>query len=317
MNTLYTFYKAISVKRRSGSQEEAEFCAWLATAFKATMIDEAGNLHFDRRNGKSKTLFTAHSDTCHRGFGKNEYTIDGKFCRAKGDALGADDAAGIAICMQLLQKVDCYVIIFRGEEVGGIGSQWLAKHNPTLLKQFDRAIAFDRADYYDVISHQAHGRSASDEFCDALAGQLNAADETFMYMTSPDGVFTDTANLVDHVVECTNVSVGYFQQHGPNERQDIDFLKRLADAVLKVDWESLPTVRQPDTYDADLGDGHLKQLVFDALDGDVWPITEHYGGGLALLQNFETVTVREWERLASMDEWEIELYLQDLTEGVV
>lgn len=266
----YVLDRALAVKRQSGSNEEAAFVAWLASEFKATMIDEAGNLHFDYRQGESRTLFTAHSDTCHRGKGLNTYTVEGSTYRASGDVLGADDGAGIAIAMHLLEhNVPCYVIIFREEEVGGLGSSWLARANPELLKEFDRAIAFDRAGYGDVISHQG-GRCASDEFCSALAGQLNLLDEDFMFAPDDTGVFTDTANLTDLIPECTNISVGYFAQHTGNETQDVAFLQKLGDAVLKIDWERLPTDRNPSeiTDNTLLEDILIDEISFSMGDAD-------------------------------------------------
>ena len=45
------------------------------------------------------------------------------------------------------------------------------------------------------------------------------------------------------IPECTNVSVGYYKEHSTNEHQDISHLISLADACTKVNWETLPTVR--------------------------------------------------------------------------
>jgi putative aminopeptidase FrvX len=56
--------------------------------------------------------------------------------------LGADDGAGCAMLMHLIHSgVPAYYIFTVGEEKGGIGATWLAKHKPDLLKQFDRAKA--------------------------------------------------------------------------------------------------------------------------------------------------------------------------------
>jgi hypothetical protein len=60
----------------------------------------------------------------------------------------------------------------------------------------------------------------------------------------PTGVFTDSASFMETIPECTNVSVGYFEEHTKNEHQNMTFLQKLADACLNVKWESLPTVRK-------------------------------------------------------------------------
>ena len=52
---MHTLHKALSVSRPDGSVEEAKFVAWMATTFHATLIDGAGNIHFDRRtNGEGR-----------------------------------------------------------------------------------------------------------------------------------------------------------------------------------------------------------------------------------------------------------------------
>jgi hypothetical protein len=59
----------------------------------------------------------------------------------------------------------------------------------------------------------------------------------------PTGVFTDSANFMELIPECTNISVGYFNEHTYKEALNIDFLEKLADACLKVNWTSLPVAR--------------------------------------------------------------------------
>lgn len=239
---MQTLYRACSTKRPSGSIEEAKFAAWMAVTFNASMIDEAGNIHFDRRKNGERTLWTAHTDTVHYTAGPNRIKVDGKFWKANQDVLGADDGAGCALIAHMLERgVPGYFCLFRSEECGGQGSKWLAENMPELLEEFDRAIAFDRAGYYDVITHQAGTRCCSDEFALALADQLT--DQGLMFVHASEGVYTDTAEFTELIAECTNLSVGYFHQHSNEEIQDVEFLKELADVLCVVDWESLPVKR--------------------------------------------------------------------------
>ena len=248
---MLTLYKALSVKRPAGSREEAMFAAWFATTFGVTLIDEAGNLHFDHRSEGSRTLFTAHSDTVHYKGGQNTIRNDGRYWRACGDVLGADDGAGCALIAHMLtQGVAGYYIIFRGEECGGIGSKWLAENIPELLGEFDRAIAFDRADKYDVVTHQAGTRCCSDEFAAALSDMLSMEESGLLFMPSDGGVYTDTAEFTEIIPECTNISVGYLRQHSNEEEQDISFLQALAENLCLVAWEELPTKRDPAEVDS-------------------------------------------------------------------
>lgn len=241
--------------RPAGTESETEFLMRFAIPFTPTLIDEGGGLHFDRRqNETNRTLFTAHSDTVHRTAGRQEVYFDAKkqILHTEGECLGADDAAGIAMLLHLMESgVPAYYIITRSEEVGGIHARYLANELSHILADFDRAIAFDRRNTYSVITHQG-GRCASDEFAEALCDQLNA--QGMMYMPDDGGVYTDTAEFVDIIPECTNLSVGYMHEHTTHETLDYAHFAQLAEAVVKIDWDALPVSRQPysgSAYDVD------------------------------------------------------------------
>jgi hypothetical protein len=57
------------------------------------------------------------------------------------------------------------------------------------------------------------------------------------------GIFTDTANYTHLIPECTNVACGYDGAHTSAEYLDVEYLVKLASALIAVDWETLPTVR--------------------------------------------------------------------------
>jgi hypothetical protein len=246
-----TLARALSVKRPHNTPAVSDFTEWLFNALPAelksfTSVDGAGNLHIDNRIAGSKTLFIAHVDTVHKGVGANKIRKTATHWYADGAPLGADDGAGVAMLMHLIHAdVKGYYIFSQGEECGGIGAKHIATHHTDLLAQFDRAIAFDRRGIDSVISHQGMGRCASDVFCQALANDLNAFDETLMYSPDDTGVYTDTAEFTDIIPECTNISVGYYSEHGDQENLDIVHFEALSNAVLKVMWDSLPTDRDP------------------------------------------------------------------------
>jgi len=246
MNLLEDLHRAVSLKRGSGTITEMQYAAYLTQRLPVSMIDEAGNLYVDlRTEPHHRTCFTAHIDTVHHKSGPNVYTIDGQFWKASGDALGADDGAGIALLMHLIDhRVPALYILFRGEECGGTGSSWAADNMAELFSNIDRAIAFDRAGYHDVITKQEGGRCCSDEFATSLSEALTNEEFTRAFTACDTGVFTDTANLVDIVPECTNVSCGYFSQHGDREKQDVEFLQILASRIVEIDWDALPVKRE-------------------------------------------------------------------------
>ena len=251
-----TLARGLSLMRPHGGENVAYFTDWLANALPDELIefahiDGAGNLHIDNRTRPHhKTLFVAHVDTVHRADGANKIRKTKAMWYADGAPLGADDGAGVALLMHLIHaNVAGYYIFTQGEEVGGVGAKFLAKNNPELLKEFDRAIAFDRRGVDSVITHQGWGRCCSDEFADALSTALNDTTDSLMYLPDSTGVYTDTAEFVDDIPECTNISVGYYNEHGDRENLDIIHFAALAIAVAKLDWEALPTDRDPTVPD--------------------------------------------------------------------
>ena len=67
--------------------------------------------------------------------------------------------------------------------------------------------------------------------------------ENLYYKPDDTGVYTDSAEFVDSIPECTNISVGYQSEHTFRESQDLYHLNKLAQACLDVEWEKLPTKR--------------------------------------------------------------------------
>jgi hypothetical protein len=59
-------------------------------------------------------------------------------------------------------------------------------------------------------------------FGDALCDELNKSGMS--YIKDDGGVYTDSAEFVDYIPECTNISVGYYSEHTVNEKQDINHL---------------------------------------------------------------------------------------------
>jgi len=261
---MHVLHTALSVKRPHKGKGVCDFMLFLIDTLPkpllhTTHLDECGNLHVDARGKGSKTLFVAHIDTVHRQDGKNKIRKTKHMWYAKGDVLGADDGAGVALLMHMIcAGVAGYYVFTQGEEKGGIGAKHLRDKHQDLLKQFDRAIAFDRRGLDSVITHQGWGRCCSDAFGEALCLELGKANDNLMHLNDDTGVYTDTAEFVDYIPECTNISVGYDHEHSQQESLNISHYQQLSSAVLLVDWESLPVSRdptQPDPKDRYAGFG--------------------------------------------------------------
>lgn len=163
--------------------------------------------------------------------------------------LGADDKIGIFLMIHMInKKIPGLYIFHTGEEAGGIGSKFIANNQPEQVKGIKRAIALDRMNYTDVIAFQIGGRCCSKEFGTALAKQLNEKMKLPFseYKTEIRGTFTDTATYRSLIPECTNLSVGYFNQHTPSEHFDqLWLLNNFLPNLLEIEWETLPTIRDP------------------------------------------------------------------------
>ena len=215
-----------------------------------TWQDTAGNTHLDLRHDMTnRTLFVAHTDTVHKNDGRQQPMINAHMMTCNltdtvATCLGADDGAGVAVLLHLIHnRVPAYYIFTRGEERGGIGAAHLVKTYLHLLAEFDRAIAFDRKGTSSVISHQGWGRCCSDTFADTLSEQLSS--DWLMYAPDDGGVYTDTAEFVDIIPECTNISAGYMHEHTTKESLNLQHLVDLMEQVVLIDWDALPTERDP------------------------------------------------------------------------
>lgn len=243
--TIGALLDMLTYQRRAGGAGEAAFIKRYLSSIGAT-ADPFGNLRVEVDPDNTRTLFSCHTDSVHPTAGRRQRVLvdEARQEAFKDDrhALGADDATGIWLMLHLLHLGVPGVYIFhREEEVGGNGSAWIAKHDRGFLSRFDRAIAFDRRGVSDVVTHQMGMRCASQAFGVALAHSLGGA-----YRPDDSGVFTDTANYEPYVPECVNISVGYDCEHTRHETQDLAHAVYLRDVLPSVQWEELPTARDPD-----------------------------------------------------------------------
>ena len=247
--------------------------------------DKKEALAYVRKVGESKILWSCHIDTVHADSAGIEQDIifdleDTMLAMADGkQPLGADNGAGVWLLLEMMKAgVPGTYVFHRGEEKGGIGSDGMAMHwDEKLIDGHTHAIAFDRRGHTDVITHQWGGRCCSEKFANQLCTLLGMG-----YEPSDRGSFTDTANYTTLIPECTNVSVGYNDEHGPNESLDIQHLIELREKVVEVFTEPVELV--------------VERKVTDK-DDDRWGYGGGYGYGgyrygdpyVSFMQDFPTV----------------------------
>ena len=196
-------------------------------------------------------MFSCHTDTVHREEGRQrlvygDHALSLSKNETKANCLGADCTTGVWLCMEMIRANVPGVYIFHAsEEAGGAGSSAIALHSRERLRGSRFAIAFDRKGYTDIITHQMPGRTCSDAFATSLAEVLRP-----MQFSSCDrGTFTDTANYEHLIPECTNVSVGYHNQHTGQEWQNTAHALSLRDRLIAADWSQLVCQRDPTLAD--------------------------------------------------------------------
>lgn len=240
--------------RPAGSIAEQQFINRYLAPLPGLQRDAYGNWY--ARIGDAPIVWSCHTDTVHRLSGRQRVHVDADDFLAlpidsHSNCLGADDTIGVWICRELLlRRVPGLYLFHYGEERGGIGSSSLARSDAARLDGIQFAVAFDRAGYGDVITHQAFGRTCSDAFARSLASAIAVVDPVLAYAPT-EGVYTDTAEYADIIPECSNLSVGYHRQHGVNECAYLPFAAQLLEAVAALDVSSLVCERDPHVADVD------------------------------------------------------------------
>lgn len=213
--------------------------------------DKHGNYYIIIGDDKPTTMFTSHLDTADR-----EQKVTNLYSRedSNGDEiiytdgstiLGADDKSGVTVMLYMMDKgVKGLYYFFIGEERGGIGSNAVSADYDTFdyLKNIKRCVSFDRRKTGSVITNQLGRVCCSNDFGTALCKEYGKSGIDFSL--DPTGIYTDSASFIDDIPECTNISVGYENEHTGRELQNMTFLTKLCEASVKVNWDSLPTVRK-------------------------------------------------------------------------
>jgi putative aminopeptidase FrvX len=243
MKDIDTIKTMLTFRRPAGSDTEKAFIERFIKPL-GVKTDDHGN-HIKVVGPENPTiLWSSHTDSVHKMAGYQKIEFDGQFIRlpkkSKSNCLGADCAAGVWIMSEMIKaNVPGLYVFHAAEEIGCIGSRAIVKHNPELLANIKAAVAFDRKGYDSVITHQG-SRCASDAFGNSVAAQL-----PIRFKNDPTGVLTDTKMYMHIVPECSNISVGYFDEHRPAERLDVNHLIELRDHMVKIDASKFVIERDP------------------------------------------------------------------------
>lgn len=251
----------LSWRRPHGSDAELEFILEHLTPLSkhqnvsSYSVDDFGNICVTvGANPSHPLLFSCHVDTVSTkggrqaiGWKQDEPDVICLVKKQAGRSLGADDGAGLWLLLEMIDAgQEGRYIFHRGEEVGRLGSQYIAQHTPELLDGVQACIAFDRRDHDNLITHQLGQRGCSTGFADSLIQAISqASGAALAYREDDTGSYTDSYSYFDLIPECTNLSVGYDGEHGPRETLDAAHIWRLKEAMTKADLSKLRFERDP------------------------------------------------------------------------
>ena len=246
---MYSLIEMLTYKRPVGTTTQREFCKrFIEPMFGAA--DAHGNYTLIIGD-KPNICFTAHYDTVHKTAGRQKIVVTQDIASVDpiskdSNCLGADCTTGIWLILGMIEaNIKGVYVIHQAEESGCKGSRALVKDYPMWLGDIDAVISFDRYGKDSIITHQSGARTCSNEFADSLTQALD------MYNLFPDsgGSYTDSNEYASDVSECTNLSVGYMNQHCKNETQDLAHADFLLEKLIKADWSKLVFKRDPNIYE--------------------------------------------------------------------
>ena len=241
---MYSLIEMLRYKRPEGSDTQREFCnRFLEPMF--GLPDRHGNYTLSVGD-KPNLCFTAHHDTVHRTDGMQQLIVTNDVVSVadstKSNCLGADCTTGIWLILNMVEAgIAGVYVIHAAEESGCKGSKALVDDHPMWLSSVDAVISFDRFGDKSVITHQMGMRTASEAFAKSFSKALGMPE----LVADDGGSYTDSNEYSGVVQECTNISVGYYGQHGVNETQDLKYAELLATALVCADWSQLVFDRDP------------------------------------------------------------------------
>lgn len=155
--------------------------------------------------GSLPIMLTAHMDTVHKEVPKTIVYKEGKISSPEG--IGGDDRCGIYMIMRIIKKLDCHVIFFEDEEMGGIGSEKFTKTETckNLEGKLNYIIELDRMNSNDAVFYNLDNYDF-EEFI----------TESFWKLAY--GSFSDISNICPAIgVAGVNLSCGYYNPHHLDE----------------------------------------------------------------------------------------------------
>lgn len=231
-------------------------------------IDSTGNLYVTKGSADFFPCVCAHTDSVHS---IQDYTIEeitfkdklrliGKNSDGYQCGIGADDKAGVFICMELLDQLpNIKVALFAGEEFGCVGSQ---NAQPAFFKDVAYVMEFDCPANADI-THYCNGVQLFEEqgkFYQTIKPIL--VEHMKKEPTLHRHPYTDVWPLKRMFdFSCINIATGYYQYHQQNEYVIVDEVltaitmgKEIIQTLGYEKQEFNPSINEIHSYDATMSE---------------------------------------------------------------
>ena len=190
---------------------------------------ECGNFIYIPGRRNDRVLLVAHADTVFFKNGKHQIILENGIYRSgeqdEMTGIGADDRAGCAI-LYLLKDSGHSLLVLNGEELGSVAACTIqAKHKELYdeLNNHQYMIEFDRRNASD---YKVYNLPVSQEF-------KNFIEEKTGYKEADKSSSTDITILCSKICG-VNLSIGYYDEHSPDEILVYKEWKHTLDIVRKM-----------------------------------------------------------------------------------
>ena len=208
---------------------EREVIAYLKSWNNKLKQDEYGNLYLIN---PGTPLLNAHMDTVQSQACVNNLKTLRLRCWLisciKDAVIGWDDKCWIAIAMEIYEKLwDKVSLLFTRQEETGChwATEFVNKHSD-LLSECKYCLTLDRRWAGDIIGYD--NCYCSKEF----ENEIHRLTKEFGY--KPTKWFMSDANKISKVLNCVNLSVGYYNPHMKTEYINCDELQNACEAVMYI-----------------------------------------------------------------------------------
>ena len=235
---------------------------YLKTTDYTFTVDITGNLYITKGVADIYPCVCAHTDSVHENDDiticeialKDSTRLIGKTSNGEQCGIGADDKAGVFICMELLEILPAVkVALFASEEFGCIGSQ---NSDPDFFKNVGYVIEFD-CPSFNSVSLYSNGVQLFDKQADfyqtikPILTEHMGAEPILCHHP-----YTDVWALkCQYLFSCINISTGYYKYHQDNEYVVVDqVIKAITMGKLCIEalgnkfYELVPSIREAKQY---------------------------------------------------------------------